>query len=644
MPRRPFDLVLQHLRLTTRPEPGQLATDADLLARFVASRDEQAFAELLRRHGSMVLGVARSVLGDAHEAEDVYQAAFLVLARNAPYIRKHESVGSWLYGVALRIALKARRRNQTRRQREHASAVPDRDEANMNVERQEIRQELVKEIERLPRKYRDPVVLCYIEGRTHEEAAQHLRWPVGTIKWRLGQARERLRKKLEGKQLAGTAGAGLVAAMMAQSDVRAAVAPTLERKTLQAALNFAAGESAAGPAHALAESALRDLLHARLLKRFALGSVALCLLTGAGFVGWQALTDGEPSEIAEQAERGPGKERPQPRSWRASGAQTARFEHGGDIADVALAPDGRFLVSNGGNGLCLWDIAKASKIKELSARGNFAAVNRSFNVTVSPDSRLVAVAGLNPAAVGGGSATGVTLIDAASGNFQVLPGAGNVDQLRFSADSTKLLTSALGQLVLWDVNTRKPLIRLEQSPPAGGGPVVVTSVALSADGKTAYAATTTGLLRWDVATGRSLPAPDISGTPYLTRVTTFSADGRFFAWATDKQIHVVDLSTGKQVASVAAERVIRLALAPDGRQLAYVAFSLKDPRNPTARGKDDDVVHVLALPGGEEITRCRGHEGYVYGLSFRADGNVLATGSTDRSVRLWDLKPLPTSP
>jgi RNA polymerase sigma factor (sigma-70 family) len=211
--------------------------DGQLLERFVARRDEAAFATLVLRHGPMVLGVCRQVLHDPHEAEDAFQATFLVLVRNAGTIRKQDSLSSWLYGVAYRIAMRAkqsaRRRAYAGQGVEMAAIEPDGD----HLDRGELKPILHDEINRLPEKYRAPIVLCYFEGQTHEEAAQRLEWPIGTVKGRLARARELLRTRLDRRGLALPLG---LIAMLLSPEVAAVVPRRLVEETVRAAMRVAA--------------------------------------------------------------------------------------------------------------------------------------------------------------------------------------------------------------------------------------------------------------------------------------------------------------------------------------------------------------------------------------------------------------------
>jgi RNA polymerase sigma factor (sigma-70 family) len=219
-------------------------TDGQLLDRYVKTRDESAFETLLRRHGPMVLGLCRRSLQDDHEAEDAFQATFLTLVNNARSIRKQDSLGSWLYGVAQRVTLKAKIRagKRNRLTQGEPMSVEDHDS---QADLQEIRPVLHEEVGRLPEKYRAPIVLCYLEGQTHEEAARQLEWPVGTVKGRLSRAREMLHSRLSRRGIALSL--GLVA--MLRREATAAVPESLVESTVRAAgvVSIEATSSAVDP-------------------------------------------------------------------------------------------------------------------------------------------------------------------------------------------------------------------------------------------------------------------------------------------------------------------------------------------------------------------------------------------------------------
>jgi RNA polymerase sigma factor (sigma-70 family) len=245
--------LLRHVRRLAGVEAE--VSDGELVRRFAASRDESAFAALVDRHGPMVLAVCRRVLGNAHDAEDVFQAAFLTLARQAGALRTRESVGSWLYGVALRQALKARSAATRRRTREAGAVARPPAEPVAELTLREAQRILDAELSRLPEKLRAPIVLCCLEGKTRDEAAQCLGWTVALLKSRLEQARDVLRRRLcrRGVTLSaafsasllaeGSAGAAVPAALGAAVVRAAAAAPPLlvGRLTIAIAVLLAAG-------------------------------------------------------------------------------------------------------------------------------------------------------------------------------------------------------------------------------------------------------------------------------------------------------------------------------------------------------------------------------------------------------------------
>jgi RNA polymerase sigma factor (sigma-70 family) len=193
-----------HRLLRTLLRPSE--PDADLLAWFIADRDAEAFAHLVGRHGLMVLAVCRQVLGCAHDAEDAFQATFLVLARRAGAVGRRPLLANWLYGVAYRTALEARRAAAARRAKEQratamrdTTVVPDSSEPDLH-------EVFDRELAALPEVYRAAVVVCDLEGLSRSEAAERLGWTEGTLSGRLARARALLARRLAGYGLAVPAG------------------------------------------------------------------------------------------------------------------------------------------------------------------------------------------------------------------------------------------------------------------------------------------------------------------------------------------------------------------------------------------------------------------------------------------------------
>ena len=194
MSNSPIFRLLRRIRIEPVLASDHLS-DQLLLDRFVRNRDETAFAILLGRHGPMVLSVGRRILHDVHRAEDVMQATFLSLIRHAGSIRKRASLGSWLHGVAWRLAHKSRIQAEraANRMRQHGAPPPNPSAEAIWGEMQQI---LDEELQRLPERYRLPLVLCYLEGQSRDEAAARLGWTSGRVKGLLERGREQLRMRL----------------------------------------------------------------------------------------------------------------------------------------------------------------------------------------------------------------------------------------------------------------------------------------------------------------------------------------------------------------------------------------------------------------------------------------------------------------
>jgi RNA polymerase sigma-70 factor (ECF subfamily) len=289
--------VLSRLRDILGRQDADEQTDGHLLERFLTRREEHAFELLLRKHGPMVLGVCRRILGNDHDAEDAFQATFLVLVRRGDRIRPRSQVGNWLYGVACRTALEARRAATRRRRREERAMppTPPREDAWA-----ELRPMLDRELSGLPDRYRMPLVLCDLEGMTRKEAARQLGWAEGTVSSRLSRGRELLARRLRRHGLALSVAA--LAGALSAGTVTAALPSSLVYSTVKAALRIAAGQSAveafiAAETVALTERVVRSMGFAK-LKYAAAILLGIGVLTGVSYHGMatQAPTKAAPSK------------------------------------------------------------------------------------------------------------------------------------------------------------------------------------------------------------------------------------------------------------------------------------------------------------------------------------------------------------
>src|SRR5262245_36587393 len=235
--------VLQHLRSTVLLRDGAGLTDGQLLGAYISSRDQTALAALVRRHGPMVWGVCRRVLRNYHDAEDAFQATFLVLVRKAASIVPRAMVANWLYGVAHQTALKARTTAAKRKERERqVTQMPEPAAAEQDLWR-DLQPLLDDELSRLPDKYRVVIVLCDLEDKPRKEAARQLGVPEGTVAGRLARARALLAKRLARRGVTLSGGA-LAAGVRSQNGESAGVPTSVMSSTIKAASLFAAGQAA----------------------------------------------------------------------------------------------------------------------------------------------------------------------------------------------------------------------------------------------------------------------------------------------------------------------------------------------------------------------------------------------------------------
>jgi RNA polymerase sigma factor (sigma-70 family) len=660
------------------PEPG----DAQLLDRFVRVREEAAFAALLQRHAGMVLRVCRRVLHDAHDAEDAFQATFLLLARKAGSIRKRDSVASWLHGVAFRLAAKLRDQRSSRRLRDRHAAQPRQTPPDLEVAWAEFRAVLDEEIAALPEKYRGPLVLCYLEGLTHEEAARRLGWPLGTVRGRVARARDRLRDRLARRGLALSALP--FALLLAAGESHSAPPAALLDATLTAAVRFATG---ATPAAALVSARAAELANGGLRAmtpgplRYAL---LLVLALGLAAAGSAALLPGrrppEPPPPVPHADPNPAAKKPD-----ADGAEplpagavarlgTNRLWVPG-VMDlrVVFAPDGKLVATPARGGIIrLWDVATGKLAGEVGPPDGKPNNVLSWRATFSPDGKTLAVLE---------SPSRVRLWDVKN-NKQLHDPLEHTQMLlavAFAPDGkTVLVSSADGKLFRRDVATGKDLTDW----PAPPGPVY--AFAWSPDGKTLALATEDQALRLcDADTGRELRK--LEGHRDRLAAVAWSPDGTTLATvSTDNTLRCWDFASGKETGrwpfgsvSVAGGQNVGTAMqfAADGKTL-YVSdlFSIRSfevpsgkelarferkPSSPTPVGMvrqyggrlahflspDAKVVVTAELSDrlrtwdfatGKEINP-PADASYVIAVAVTPDGKTVATGGLDHVIRLWDV-------
>jgi RNA polymerase sigma factor (sigma-70 family) len=662
------NLILRQVRQLALAQSDDLLSDRELLHRFATQRDEAAFAALVRRHGPLVLGVCRQVLHHEQDAEDCFQATFLLLARDAASPRWQPCVAKWLYRVAYRFALKVRSADQRRRAREGRATVAPVADPAAEVSLRDAEAALHEEVARLPERLRLPVVLADLEGRDRRESARQFGYSETTLDRRLEEARKLIRLRLARRGIALSTAlllTGLAGGLRATERAALLVGPTA-----RAALRLLADQcSLAGRGKLLA---------------VVLGAV-LCLV-GCGVLACRALLakgDASPRLAAGPSQRavkplGPAEAPldrlgdPLPAGVLARLGTTRLFHPGGGIQCLAFSPDGRTVVMGGlaekgqGGVVCLWQSAAGKEVRILAGHTGWVLA-----VAFSPDGKTVLSAGCGALGVADGT---VRLWDAATGKAvrTIRADSTGVCSAAFSPDGRTVASAGRERMIrLHDVVTGKEVRALK------GHEGYVRCLAFSGDGKKIASAGEDGSVRvWETASGKEIDTlrghqggvfavafrPDNrsvltaahdstvrlwdTGTGKEPRVVVrgdkkrfraaFSRDGRTAATVeANGSVQLWDVATGKPIRTLSPPNqsfIPALAFAPDGKTLAV--------------GADCRAVRLWQVATGKEVHRLPGHKGRVRAVAFLPDGKTMATAASDDStVRLWQAptgKPLRT--
>jgi RNA polymerase sigma factor (sigma-70 family) len=357
------------------------AQDAVLVGRFVRDRDEEAFAALLDRHGPMVLGVARRILGDHHTAEDVFQATFLRLASTAGHLRQPAALPAWLHRTAHNLAVTALRRRQ-RRDRAEAEAVRRQpDDPLDDLSSRELLRVLDEELQRLPERFRLPLVLCCLEGRSQDEAAALLGWTPGSVKGRLERGRQRLKDRLARRGLTFAVGAG-VPLMMTR--------PTVAAVLRQATLQIVGAGSQAPPAVLALANAVSEPLAVASWRVLLLAAAAGLLGAGVGLALWSA-SAGPRTAAGDEAAVSPMPPRDALPEGAVARLGSSRLRIGNSA--FALTPDGRAIVTVSPEGIVRRFDAATGRLLERRQLGDRRDVNPTgqWAAHLSADGRTAAI-------------------------------------------------------------------------------------------------------------------------------------------------------------------------------------------------------------------------------------------------------------
>jgi RNA polymerase sigma factor (sigma-70 family) len=604
-------VVHQLRRLAATPDVEE-KSDPQLLREFARGRDQAAFTALVERHGPLVLRVCCHVLSHEQDAEDAFQAAFLVLARRAASLGRCGALAGWLHGVAYRIAMQAKRNAARRRAHEARAVAAPQGSPCRELAWREFQAVLDEEIQRLPSMYRTPFVLCVLEGQGRAEVARQLGVKEGTVWSRLAQARKRLQARLARRGI--ELGAVLAAGYLAAGAARASVPPRILAATLRVALADGTGAGISVQVAALARDAFRPLAAVKVKL-----AAALFLLAGALGAGTAALVPQPPAArppavkspaSADAADAHAGAEEGRHRTDRyldplpeAALARlgTVRFRQSYAVYITSFLADGKALLLGGHDGLALWETATGRRLRQ------FPSPQGANRAALSPDGKTLAVGGI-----------GTTLWDVATGRRLKELDKEFAASVTFAADGKTLAVGTDKGVNLWDIAGGKKVCQFNHAS-------TIRAVAFAFGGKVLASVGEDGTVRlWDVATGKESRRWD-AGKGHFQSLAAAPA-GAWLAHADEQVVRLLDADSGREVRLLGPKpyRAGKVAFSPDGKILAC--------------GQYDGAIYLWEVATGKQTARWRAPTPSIYALAFAPDGKVLVSaGHGGSDVRWWDV-------